>query len=399
MGDIFDRIKDEETRTLYKEEAIFGADYSPKSMDEVLDREHQKEEIAKTINKVTKGVRSELYIFGITGVGKTYTVKAILESAPKDWKKKFRYAWVNCKNIHPISNYQILNEISVQIGKRWSKGHATKDIENYLIEKHEARPLLIVLDEVDVLAKVSDELLYTFSDKGISQILISNVFNWVDECDDRIKSRSTNNRVDFGAYTRDEMKNILRFIANKGLKEGVIGDDMLEKIADHTSTHFLGDVRKAKNLISNCVDEAMKEGASEVTEEHLEKAYQKVKPTSLKDILKNFSVQEQVTLASFVAQQIDLRLGHVPATTESVHNFYTKLAELNGLESVTATMMKNYMRRLESSGILEHETKSYESRGRTNIYHSIYEVKDLVTALKGLGIKFPWSGDLKEKFG
>ena len=109
-----------------------------------------------------------------------------------------------------------------------------------------------------------------------------------------------------------------------------------------------------------------------------------------------------MTLASFVAQQIDLRQGRDSneATTEKIHHFYTKLAELNGFESVTETMMKNYMSRLESSGILEHETKSYEkSRGRTNVYYSIFKVEDLTTALKELGIKFPWSGHIGELWG
>jgi len=46
--------------------------------------------------------------------------------------------------------------------------------------------------------------------------------------------------------------------------------------------------------MSNCVDEAMKEGVSKVTEEHLANAYQKVQPMSLKDILKNFSLPERV---------------------------------------------------------------------------------------------------------
>jgi len=397
MSDIFKRIAEEEVKTLYKNQRIFAEDYAPQTLDEVVNREKQKDEIARCIHTTTNGVRSELYVFGVTGVGKTYTVKAVLNDVPKEWVKKFQHVWVNCKTIRPISDFQVLNEISTQLGKSWKKGYATKDIEDWVIRKHNTTPLLIVFDEVDVLAQASDRLLYSFFDKGVSQILLSNVFRWVEDADMRIKSRSQNNSIIFGTYSNNEMRDILQLIAEKGLKEGVMSEKILEKIAEYTNDKFLGDVRKAKYLMSNSVMQAMKEGVSKVNEAHLVKAIPSVEPMSLKDILKNFSLSEQVALAGFVTQRINVSDSkhdkRKPATTENVHFFYVKCAELNGLEPVGEAMMKNYLQRLEISGILKHEQKSHKTRGRTNVYVSpYYSIENLGIALKELKIKVYGTG-------
>ncbi|MDH5688046.1 MAG: hypothetical protein OEZ48_09335, partial [Candidatus Bathyarchaeota archaeon] len=240
------------------------------------------------------------------------------------------------------------------------------------------------------LAEVSYDLLYTFFHYGVSLILISNVFDWVDDTDIRIQSRAKTNRVDFGAYTKEQMTDILEFIADEGLKKGVMSKGILEKIADQVIKEFTGDVRKGKHLIYSCVDEAMKEGVRKVTVEHLARAYKKVEPMSLVAILKNFSFPELVGLAGFVCQRVN-RADHKygedqPATTENVHHFYEKCAELNDLKPVREAMMKNHLKRLEAGGILAHETKSHKTRGRTNVYYSKHKAEDLVNALEKLGI-------------
>jgi len=398
---IFKRIAMEEARTLYRNQRIFAEDYNPQSRKDVLDRDAQIEEIARSIHNTTKAVRSDLYVFGVSGVGKTYTVRAVLNDALKEWPKKFQYAWVNCKNIRPISEFQVLKEISVQLGKHWGKskgvGFSTKDIEDWVIHKHkDDLPLLIVFDEVDVLAKESDRLLYSLFENGVSQILLSNVFSWVDRVDPRIKSRSQGNSVTFGRYSIEQLTKILEFIADEGLKKGVMSEEILEKIAEYTTNTFAGDVRKAKYLMSNSVDLAMKEGVKVVTEEHLAEAIPQVEPTSLYDQLKHFAKIEQVVLAGFVCQSINLsdrKYGKgAPATTENVHHFYEKCTELNGLEPVGVAMMKNHLESLEMSGILTHETKSHKSRGRTNVYYSDYSVEDLGRVLMELGIELYGTG-------
>lgn len=184
--------------------------------------------------------------------------------------------------------------------------------------------------------------------------------------------------------------------ACKGVKDEVISEEILNMIADWTVNKLAGDVRKGKFLMSGAVDEAMEEKVSKITEEHLVKAFDRVKPMSLKKMLKNFLTPEHVALAGFVTQRLSCawrggaRTGsEKPATTVNIYFFYKDVAKLNGLEPVGKTMMKKHLERLEASEIISHDLKNYPARGRTNVYYSNYDLEDLKKALKELGIKFP----------
>lgn len=406
--DVFKRIENKERRTLFKDERIFSADYRPQSIEEVKHRDDKIEKIVEAIARTMKGVRAELYEYGSPGAGKTVITWTTLDNVPKDWTEKFQWAWVNCKTVQPFSGYQVFKEISAQLGRRWGKGHSTKDVKDSVVRAHREKPLLVVLDEADVLVEEKQfGLLYTFFDAKISLILISNVFNWTDEADMRIKSRSMDesHRTVFADYKRAEMKDILELVAEKGLKKGVISSEILEKIADYTVDVLAGDVRKGKFLMFGCVDEAMEERVDAVTKGHLAKALDKIKPMSLKDMLKNFSRAVLLALAGYVTQRINLNnplgggkgggggFGNAPATTDNIYYFYKEVAKLNGMEPVGETMMKNYLKRIEAGGILTHGTLSYKTRGRTNIYYSDdYKTKDIGQTLWDLGIKLPFRG-------
>lgn len=409
MSDAFKRIEVEETDNPFKDEGIFSTDYEPQSLDEVLHRDEQQDEIVRAIRKTIKeDARAELYVYGVSGNGKTFTVKAVLKFAPKEWAEKFQYAWVNCRTTQPLGEYQIYKEILIQLGYRFGKGRgrgfSRRDLKDLVIKRHKEKPLLVVLDEVDILARKGEfDIIYTFMNVAISLILISNVYGWEDEADARIKSRAKTDRVDFPAYKEEELSNILHFIVNKGLEEDVMSGQILEKITKETIEKFSGDVRKGKFLISSCVFQAMDRGAKIITDEHLKKAFEKVKPMSLKEILANFALPDQVALAGFVAQKLNVNDGihgkGRPATTKNIHHFYEICAKLNGLEPVEWPMMKDYLGRLEVGGIINHETTSHPSRGRTNIYYSNYDVNDLEWALKELGIKLPSKGGIGDFFG
>lgn len=232
IPDIFKEAEEKEIRTLFKDEANFSADYEPQSLDEVKHRKKEMDIIVEAIRKVTNGHRSELYVHGVSGVGKTYCVKAILDFLPKDWAEKFQWAWVNCKTIQPLSGYQVMHEIYAQING-WSgrKGFATKEKVDLVISRHKVKPLLVVFDEADALAPKSSKktggkldagknIIYTLLTNKISQIFISNVFDWEDNLGMKIASRAKTKRVDFPPYTKEQMVDILRMHACMQRGEG-----------------------------------------------------------------------------------------------------------------------------------------------------------------------------------
>ena len=152
--------------------------------------------------------------------------------------------------------------------------------------------------------------------------------------------------------------------------------------------------------------ERVKKGVDKVTEEHIAKAYKRVQPMSLKDILKNFGLPVQVALAGFVIQKQNISSfehgggrGKNRATTMHIHYFYEKCSRLNGLEPIKAPMMRDYLAQLKAAEIIGFKPDTHETRGRTNVYYSNYNIEDIGWALTALGIKLPEKGGYKEFFG
>jgi cell division control protein 6 len=387
---IFKGLEEEEKESLFKEENIFGVDYTPTDITEILCRGQEIEMIAKQIRNAMKGIRVEQYIFGTTGVGKTYVVRGVLQEAEKVYEG-FQYAWINCKKLRPLTAHQFYTNVLEQLGYHtpFRKGYSTTDKRKAFLDMIKDAPFILVLDEVDELVdKGQIDLLYELSENQISVILISNVFNWVANTGDmRFQSRASSNRLDFKDYHQDEMYQVLKFIADKGVNEEVLTDDVLKEISKHTIDQLLCDVRKGKSLMYASVQNAMNETAQTVTSHHVEKAFQDVESMTLTQILSNFSKPELLALSGLVSFLRDRHQSKNPATTSNIHKKFVWNCEAHDYKPVSETMMKAFLSRLEDSKIISHETKSYErARGRTNVYSSDYSVKELDIALMRNGI-------------
>jgi hypothetical protein len=70
------------------------------------------------------------------------------------------------------------------------------------------------------------------------------------------------------------------------------------------------------------------------------------------------------------------------------------------MKPVGSARMKDFLERLELSGILKHYSGSHPTRGRTNYYYSEFKDEDIWQALKELGIKVYGTGlcDIDDSF-
>lgn len=208
---IFEKLEKEAKKSLFKNKSILSADYSPESASDVFGRDQQKNEIAKKVFDLMEGIETDLYIYGHTGVGKTFTTRAIINEAKKKYANKFKFGWVSCSAISPVSKFQISCEIANQLGGDFGKGHSAGDCIDYIKGIAKKSSLLVVIDEIDKLARQDDSLLLTFCDiPNLSQFLISNDLTWTDNLDSRIISRSHDNRLDFHPYSKEELSIILK---------------------------------------------------------------------------------------------------------------------------------------------------------------------------------------------
>lgn len=125
----------------------------------------------------------------------------------------------------------------------------------------------------------------------------------------------------------------------------------------------------------------MNEDAQKVTLSHVDNASSNIGSMTLTQMLANFSKYEWLALSGYVSVLRDAKIGGVVPTTSNIHKAFVWNCKNNGCEPVSETMMKNYLSRLEGSKIIDHETKNYERRGRTNVYVSDYRREELDIAL------------------
>lgn len=167
-------------------------------------RESQSEEITRSINLFKKGGTSSIiYINGPPGTGKTFTLTTILN-------KEFpSYIYLNCSQAKVKKN--IYNLLIKKITKKKEKG--ISGLKSIL--KKENKKLIIVLDEIDLLINKDQSILYNLFDLpylenvSILMFTIANTMNLTEMVlESKVKSRMGNKKINFGAYTSDELLKI-----------------------------------------------------------------------------------------------------------------------------------------------------------------------------------------------
>lgn len=173
-------------------------------------RESQSKEIEGIINRFRNTGNSLItYICGPPGSGKTYTLTQILNDTFPS------YFYINCSKLKVKSNIY-----SKLIGSLKKKGKGYDDLKNIL--QKEKKKFVIVLDEIDLLVTNKQSILYNLFElpylKGVSLLLftIANTMNLSEiSFENKVKSRMGSRRINFNAYTFDELMLITK--SNKEL--------------------------------------------------------------------------------------------------------------------------------------------------------------------------------------
>ena len=395
--DIFKRQREKDSLGLIIDGKVISQDHTPTSIDDVVGREGEKETINDLMyDVIIRGNRSDLNIVGPSGLGKTYLVKAILSEVNKKYSDKFRASYVNCKEFNPPTKYKLHNAILAPWGQDLGKGFSDQDTERRLKSLAGQKPTIIILDEVDELTKAKGELFYSLFRSEVSLIMISNVPNWDEKLDSRVRSHAQASKTIFAPYSEEGLFNVFKYIREKGIKPGTMNDEILRMVAKQTKEEYLGDVRKGKNLIRQAIEKAQNDNMDVVTREHLEHAYGEVALRTLTQLLSTYEKKELIALASLVSVQKDLYaragLEDPEPTAGNVYKMFKRNVQKNEGKLIGQTQMKNNLRRLEESKLIVKEIRFEKVRGQVGYYYlsEEYTVEDYYHALVENGVT-PWT--------
>ncbi|KAK6089889.1 hypothetical protein P3W45_001092 [Vairimorpha bombi] len=325
----------------------------------VIGRENEYKLLKLKIQKFIKDeTNTTIYISGVPGSGKTYTLTNIFIDLSID------FIYINAGHL------KLKNSIYRTIFEKISC-EKTKT-QSYISSLHNhfekcAGSHIIVIDEIDLLINKTQNILYNLFDLAyldqskVLLILISNTMNLPEQTfESKICSRIGKNRVDFKPYTHTQIKKILK--ASENFKENDTNNELISRRV----ASVCGDMRKALNLVDKVSNDTV---ISNIFSEMFE-------PLSLK-FLPNLS-RYQKLLLFVVCNTTDHKVESIYKTFKTHCNawnirnldFYEFISVLNKLKSYGIISYRNFKDKIGFNLFVEDVEKSLKNDKYFNSFYN-----------------------------
>lgn len=372
MSDIIDEvISTFRVSSIFKNRDYLMPDYVP---DELPHREEQIKKVASILAPLYRGEKpNNIFIYGLTGTGKTAVTKFVLSNLHRKFPEKFRYIYINTRQSD--TPYRILADLLEALSiKVPFTGLSIAELYRRLIKvlNEYNLPIVIVLDEIDAfIKKYNDDILYRLSrinseinKSKVSIIGITNDVKFVDSLDPRVKSSLGEEELVFPPYNADELEDILRKRAQMAFNNGVVSDNVI-KLCAALAAREHGDARRALDLLRVAGEIAERLRDSKVKEEYVYMAKTEIERDRVHDIILTLPFHSKLVLAAVVLKSND---GDI-LTTGAVYEEYLSLTRKLGIEAITQRRVSDILNELDMVGIL---TAKVVNRGR---YGKTKEIK------------------------
>lgn len=313
-------------------------------------RQKEQKEVARAIKPLIKGRKGKnLFIFGRSGIGKTVTVRKVLNELA-DYTQKVLSAYINCWD-NPTS-HTMIEKLVKEIGAPYTPGKGAGQLLEVVEEKlRDQKGLVVAFDEVDK-GRSTEALyrLYNRFENKLSMILITNNRDFLSKLDPRLKGRLTLKELYFSPYGREEIKDILERRVKTALGKGKIEKKAFEKIVDKTKE--VEDVRVGLYLLLTSGENAEASNRKKIVVEDVNEA------------LDGFSKEDFITSSSKLNKEQELIVKTVREKEgEVTGDFYERYQENGG--KLSPRSFRRYLRRLEDLGFLKLERTGEGFRGKS----------------------------------
>ncbi|WP_338599989.1 orc1/cdc6 family replication initiation protein [Sulfolobus tengchongensis] len=366
MSDIIDEvISSFKVSNIFINRDYLMPDYIP---EELPHREDQIRKIAGILAPLYRGERpNNIFIYGLTGTGKTAVSKFVLSNLYKKFPNKFKYVYVNTRQTD--TPYRVLADLLEALGVKVPfTGLSIAELYRRLVKaiKEYSLQVVIVLDEIDAFVKkYNDDILYRLSrinseiSKGkVSFIGITNDVKFVDSLDPRVKSSLSEEEIVFPPYNAEELEDILRKRAQMALKPGVLSDSVIRLCAALAAREH-GDARRALDLLRVSAEIAERLRDSTVKEEYVYMAKDEIERDRVRDIILTLPFHSKLVLAAIVAKLLEEK--NAVLTTGNVYEAYLSISKKLGIEAITQRRVSDILNELDMVGLL---TARVVNRGR-----------------------------------
>jgi len=209
------------------------------------------------------GSSQVLYVSGMPGTGKT----AVFFEALHQLKSQCKFSLVHVNAMRLSAPVQVFREIADQLSCQTNNSQAKGNVTDYFMARTEEDPVVVLLiDEVDCLATPTQAVLYKVFDwlgmpnARLVLAAISNTMDLPERLLPRVASRLHIARVDFAAYDKAQIYDILCNRLKGQNAQDAFGDissatgSMVLRLCAARVAGASGDIRKALQICRRAVE-------------------------------------------------------------------------------------------------------------------------------------------------
>jgi cell division control protein 6 len=395
--------------TVFKDKRVLTSSYFP---EKIKHREKEIQTISSILAPVIKGYKpNNLFVYGTVGTGKTVTVKFVinqLNDISKDMSKKqvnIKTIYINCK-MKKVSDteYRMLAQLLTDLGIEVpNTGLPTDHLYRKFFEKidEKKQAIIITLDEIDViLKKIGDGFLYNLTranselkNSTISIIGITNNLSFKDTLDMRVKSSLGEEEIIFRPYDAVQMKDILTERSVNCFRDGVLGENVINKCAALAAQEH-GDARRALDILRVAGEIADRNGDNIITEEHVDKAQEKIDVDRVLETIKSQPKHSQAVLYSIIKinknNKNDKKWADKRILTGDIYDNYSEICTNTNLKPLTQRRVSDLIGEFDMLGIITARVVSKGRYGRTREINIALNENMIRKAENILSERFPW---------
>jgi cell division control protein 6 len=360
-------------KSVFKDQRTLSFDYVPQKL---VHREAQMKKLAMLYKPVVESNLSQNAVLtGSVGTGKTATAKRFcmdLKDFAEKQQKAVDWVLVNCRQRNSESSavLHIVNHFQPNFPDR---GFSITEMLRILRKDLEKRKvhLVIVLDEADMLLKkAGSDIIYKLTRFGeekvegkelVSLILISqkNVFEMLDASSTSTFKRT--NVVEFGKYSLEELRDIVKSRTMLALHDGAIEDDSINLIAEVSSEW--GDARFAIEILEKAGMLADEESAGKISVEHVRGAKAEAYSSITESKLAGLDKHQKLALLAIARTS----RGKAYITTGEAESAYKVACEEYGEKARAHTAFWGLMKDLDMLGVVSAKKSGPGISGKTTV--------------------------------
>lgn len=356
---LFPPAENPSAHSLFKNKDLLQIRYVPRDDNRIVGRDSEIQKIADELGVVVQDeAPNNVGVYGKTGTGKSLVVRHVVDRAESTATARgvsIGTVYVDCSDA--TTKTKVAKSIGRTMDRKYNlelgiprRGIGVDDYLDYLW--HEVLPnfdhAIIILDEVDGLREVNTQsrdeeegILYTlsraeekqFTDCNLGIVTISNKVRYREQLSKRVESSFHQTDFIFNPYDADQLCKILQN-RRDAFREGVLEEGVIEKCAALSAQEH-GDARKAIVVLKAAGEAAEREGASKVTERHIEEAADYAEVDRIKELISGDTSQAKAVLYALAALHILSEDDEESFTTKQIYEFYERICDVCSLSTLT----------------------------------------------------------------